>query len=176
MSRNVEIKARVTDLPEAERRAAALATEGPTVIRQDDTFFAGSRGRLKLREFGDGTGQLIHYERADASGPKVSDYVLSATADPSSLREALARAYGVRGRVKKVRRLYMAGRTRIHLDSVEGLGSYVELEVVLREAEPPDAGRAEARRLMQALGVADTDLVEGAYLDLLERHAGEAAR
>ena len=167
MSRNVEIKARVDDLAGVERRARTLATEGPALIHQDDTFFDGSRGRLKLRDFGDGTGQLIHYERPDAAGPKVSDYVLSATPEPATLREALARAYGIAGRVKKARRLYLAGRTRIHLDEVEGLGSYVELEVVLREGEGAEVGRGEAHRLMHSLGIPDSALVEGAYLDLL---------
>lgn len=170
MSRNVEIKARVADLAAVERRAATFAT-GPTVIHQDDTFFATTRGRLKLRELGDGTGQLIHYERPDAAGPKVSDYVLSATPEPATLREALARAYGVEGRVRKVRRLYLAGRTRIHLDEVEGLGRFVELEVVLREGERAEAGRAEAEALMARLGIEPAGLVEGAYLDLLREPA-----
>ena len=168
MSRNVEIKARVADLDAVARLAAAIATEGPTRIDQDDTFFSGSRGRLKLRQFADGSGQLILYDRADAAGPKVSDYVLSATAAPDTLREALARAYGVLGRVKKVRTLFLAGRTRIHLDRVEGLGDFVELEVVLREGESAGDGRMEADRVMGSLGIAAGDLVEGAYLDLLQ--------
>jgi adenylate cyclase class IV len=168
LSRNVEIKARVADLDAVARLAAGIATGGPTRIEQDDTFFEGARGRLKLRQFGDGSGQLIHYDRADAAGPKVSDYVLSATAEPDSLRAALTRAYGVRGRMRKVRTLYLAGRTRIHLDRVEGLGSFVELEVVLGEGEGAEAGRAEAGRIMQALGIAPRDLVEGAYLDLMQ--------
>ena len=173
MSRNVEIKARVADLAAVERRAATFAT-GPTVIHQDDTFFAGSRGRLKLRELADGTGQLIHYQRADAAGPKLSDYVLSTTAEPATLREALTRAYGVLGRVKKVRRLYMAGRARIHLDQVDGLGSFLELEVVLREGEGADDGRAEAHALMRSLAIDREDCIEGAYLDLLQQRESAA--
>jgi len=58
------------------------------------------------------------------------------TAAPDALREALTLAYGVIGRVRKVRTLFMAGRTRIHLDRVEGLGEFLELEVVLAEHEP----------------------------------------
>ena len=176
MSRNVEIKARVADLAAVEHRAASFAT-GPTLIHQDDTFFAGSRGRLKLRELADGSGQLIHYERPDAMGPKVSDYVLSTTLEPATLREALTRAYGVLGRVKKVRRLYMSGRTRIHLDQVERLGSFVELEVVLDDGENPEDGQREARDVMAALGITEASLVPGAYLDLLGRdNAAEATR
>jgi predicted adenylyl cyclase CyaB len=69
--------------------------------------------------------------------------------------------------VRKQRTLFLAGRTRIHLDRVEGLGDFLELEVVLAEGEPADAGVREARALMHALGVESSQLVEGAYVDLL---------
>ena len=166
-TRNVEIKARVGDLATAEARAAAIASEGPFDLEQDDTFFACPRGRLKLRQLAAGRGELIHYHRPDQDGPKLSDYVRVPTSDPEGLRDALARALGVTGRVRKQRRLYLAGRTRIHLDRVEGLGDFLELEVVLAPGEPVVAGEAEARRLMQALGVVETDLITGAYVDLL---------
>lgn len=167
MSRNTEIKARVPDLRPVESRAQAIATGGPEDLFQDDTFFPCPRGRLKLRDFGDGSGQLIHYDRADEAGPKVSEYVISATAAPASLREALARAFGVLGRVVKRRRVYLVDRTRVHLDQVEGLGAFVELEVVLRDDEAPRDGEAVARELMAALGIQAGQLVTGAYLDLL---------
>lgn len=167
MPRNVEIKARSADLAAVEARARAIATSPPEDLAQDDTFFAVPRGRLKLREFADGTGQLIHYERPDATGPKTSDYVITPVAEPATLREALTRALGTVGRVRKQRRVYLVGRTRVHLDRVEGLGDFVELEVVLAEGEPEAAGREEARRLLATLGVDEGALLEGAYLDLL---------
>ena len=169
MPRNVEIKARVGDLAAVEERARAVATVGPEEIFQDDSFFACDRGRLKLRDFGDGRGQLIHYRRADEAGPKLSDYSIAPTADPAALRETLGRAFGVLGRVVKARRLYLVDRTRVHLDRVEGLGSFVELEVVLREDEAPEDGMAVARKLLGHLGIAEDQLVTGAYLDLLGR-------
>jgi predicted adenylyl cyclase CyaB len=168
VARNIEIKARVADLAAVEARARPIATSGPQEIFQDDTFFRCRRGRLKLRDFGDGTGQIIHYSRADDAGPKVSDYVIAPTADPHALREALSRAHGIEGRVVKRRRLYLAGRTRIHLDRVEGLGDFAELEVVLGDGDAIEAGDAEARSIMQALGIGEADLVTGAYLDLLK--------
>lgn len=167
MPRNVEIKAHVADLPGLERRAAELADSGPESIYQDDTFFACPGGRLKLRDFGNGRGELIFYQRADESGPKPSYYRIAPTTDPDSLRQVLLEAYGSPGRVIKHRTLYLAGRTRIHLDRVEGLGDFMELEVVLTEDETPDQGRAEARRLMTDLGITADALLEGAYLDLI---------
>jgi adenylate cyclase class IV len=165
--RNVEVKAAVADLAAVEARARAIATEGPIEIAQDDTFFACASGRLKLREFGDGRGELIHYSRGDDTGPKPSDYIISATPDPEVLRETLGRALGTIGRVRKRRRLYLCDRTRIHLDQVDGLGDFVELEVVLGEGESVEAGESEARRILAALGIDASRLVAGAYLDLL---------
>ena len=167
MPRNIEIKARVGDLETLRRRAAELAEGGPEVIFQDDTFFSCPTGRLKLRDFGNRQGELIFYQRADESGPKPSYYRIAPTDDPESLRQVLLEAYGSPGRVVKQRTLYLAGRTRIHLDRVAGLGDFMELEVVLGEDETPEQGLAEAQRLMSELGIEASALVEGAYLDLL---------
>ena len=167
MARNVEIKASVDDLAAIEARARAIATQGPHDLVQDDTFFACARGRLKLRELAGGRGELIHYVRADEAGPKVSDYSIAPTAAPAALRDTLARAFGIVGRVAKRRRLYLVDRTRIHLDQVEGLGSFVELEVVLHEAESVEDGRAVAEDVMKKLGIGAAQRVTGAYLDLL---------
>jgi len=169
VARNIEIKAWVDDMDALEARAAAIADAGPTPIAQDDTFFRCPvpGERLKLRDFGDGRGELIFYRRPDASGPKTSFYVLSPTASPATLREALTLAYGQAGRVRKQRTLYLIGRTRVHLDRVEGLGELMELEVVLAEGDDAEAGTAEAQALMARLGIDACRLVEGAYVDLL---------
>jgi predicted adenylyl cyclase CyaB len=166
---NVEIKARVEDVVAFERRVAEVADGPPETIEQCDTFLATSRGRLKLREFRDGSGELIQYERRDGAGPKTSDYLIARTPEAETLKDVLARALGVRGTVRKRRRLYMRGQTRIHVDRVEGLGDFMELEVVLSEHQTPADGRAIAEELMRVLGVETHDLVEAAYVDLLAR-------
>jgi predicted adenylyl cyclase CyaB len=168
---NVEIKARVEDVVAFERRVAEVADGPPETIEQCDTFLTTSRGRLKLREFRDGSGELIQYERRDGAGPETSEYSIARTPEAEALKGVLARALGVRGTVRKRRRLYMRGQTRIHLDRVEGLGSFMELEVVLNEHQTPADGRAIAEDLMQALGVESHHLVEAAYVDLLARRA-----
>ena len=173
MPRNVEIKARTDNPTRLRQLALALADSGPELIRQRDTFYNVPRGRLKLREFADGSGELIAYERPDRDGPKTSHYAISPTADPGSLHKALDMALGVRGVVAKERTLILCGRTRIHLDDVAGLGHFVELEVVLGDGESEALGRAEADALMVRLEIAATDLVEGAYLDHLAGRAGD---
>jgi len=167
MARNIEIKARIDDVSAMAAAVARLANEPPTEAIQDDTFFRCDAGRLKLRSFLDGTGKLILYRRANAPGPKESWYTVSETHQADTLRETLTHAYGRVGRVHKHRTVYLIGRTRVHLDIVEGLGHFLELEVVLTENESPDAGVREAHDLMARLGVKPEQLVDGAYLDLL---------
>lgn len=167
MARNIEIKARVAD-PEALAAAtAAIADEGPIEIFQDDTFFNCATGRLKLRDFGNGTGELIYYRRADQSGPKESFYLLSPTTSPENLRESLRLANGISGRVIKHRTVYLVGQTRVHLDHVENLGHFMELEVVMRDTQGSDEGSRIAHALMSRLGIEASALIEGAYVDLL---------
>jgi adenylate cyclase class IV len=73
------------------------------------------------------------------------------------------------GRVIKQRTLYRVGCTRVHLDRVQGLGDFMELEVVLADDEPRRGGIDEAHALMARLGIAPQALVQGAYRDLLNQ-------
>ncbi len=171
MPRNIEIKARIASVEALRPRAEALAGAPAELIVQDDTFFQVPQGRLKLREFADGCGELIHYHRADSTEAKASDYVRVPTPDPAALRLALARACGLQGRVHKQRWLCLVGATRIHLDRVSGLGDFMELEVVLQDGQSDADGQALAESLMQQLGLAEphhpVERLAGSYLDLL---------
>jgi PAS domain S-box-containing protein len=167
-ARNIEVKARVASLAEVEGRARTLADQGPIDLAQDDTFFACAGGRLKLRELAPDRGEVIFYRRPDTPGPKLCDYTRVPTAAPALVRSLLGDALGVIGRVRKRRRLYLVGTTRIHLDEVEGLGTYLELEVVLDKEQSAAEGEAVARRLLAELGVEPAQLASGAYLDLLQ--------
>lgn len=171
MARNIEIKAHINSIATVLPKALAVATAEPVEIQQDDTFFQCDNGRLKLRAFDAQCGELIFYSRANQAGPKTSFYVISQTEQPQQLREVLAAAHGVVGRVIKQRILVMAGRTRIHLDRVNDLGEFLELEVVLDEHEDEAVGIAEAHALMQQLGVGAEQLIETAYVDLLRQQA-----
>ena len=171
MARNIEIKARVENPATLRDRVEAIADSGPITIQQEDVFFECSSGRLKLRKFPDGSAELIQYHRPDSVAPSSSDYIKVEVSDAIAMEEALSRAFGVRGVVRKERKLYMVDRTRIHLDRVAGLGNFVELEVVLAEGESDEEATAEADRLVDSLGITTTDLVQQAYIDLLEQTA-----
>jgi predicted adenylyl cyclase CyaB len=167
MARNVEIKARIENVALLAPKVAALASEGPLDLAQDDTFFRCETGRLKLRAFSNQAGELIFYRRVNQSGPKESFYLRSPTSSPENLRESLSLAYGQIGRIRKYRTLYLVGRTRVHLDRVEGLGHFLELEVQLVDDESSEQGVREAGELMDKLGIQPEQLIEGAYLDLM---------
>jgi predicted adenylyl cyclase CyaB len=167
VARNIEIKARVAGLDLVRARAASLTSVPSEILTQTDTFFVVAQGRLKVREFSDGSGELIAYSRPDQPGPKESVYTRFACHNARDLSTTLGLALTVRGTVVKQREVFLVGRTRVHLDEVEGLGCFVELEVVLREGEEIADGRREAGNLVRALEIPETDLVASAYIDLL---------
>ncbi|XP_041365704.1 uncharacterized protein LOC121380794 [Gigantopelta aegis] len=167
MPRNVEIKARMSDQTFLVNQAAELSSSDGCLIVQEDTFFNTPEGRLKLRQIKGDKAQLIYYNRPDKPGPKLSDYHVTIIENPGSLKTTLSKAYGIKGVVKKERRLYLVGQTRVHVDSVEGLGDFMELEVVLDEDQTVDDGQKIAENLMTQLGVKKEDLIQGAYMDLI---------
>ena len=169
MAANIEVKARVDDFEALKARAELLSDQPLVVIVQEDTFFNTPKGRLKLRILGPDRGELIYYERPDQDGPKRSDYHLAQTYEPENLKTTLSLALGIRGVVKKTRYLYMAGQTRIHLDEVEGLGYFLELEVVMKQGQSDAEGQAIAEELMRRLEVREAMLLEGAYMDLIDQ-------
>jgi len=167
MATNVEIKARARDFDGQMARAAELAATPRELISQVDIFYESPAGRLKLRLFSETRGELIFYRRADQDGPKISAYERYPTEDAQTLKRVLDLSLPVRGVVRKRRWLYLCGQTRIHLDEVEGLGRFLELEAVMRPGQDPAEGEEIARGLMAELGVEPEDLIDRAYVDLL---------
>jgi predicted adenylyl cyclase CyaB len=174
MPSNIEIKAHARNFREIKARAEKLSNKPVEVIPQEDVFFNTPQGRLKLRILSGEKGQLIYYTRPDQQGPKRSDYQIFHTSEPESLKRVLELAYGIRGVVRKTRYLCLVGQTRVHLDDVEGLGQFMELEVVMRDGQSDAEGQSIAEDLLERLGVARSDLLEGAYMDLLESSNGSS--
>ncbi|MBL4673935.1 MAG: class IV adenylate cyclase [Arenicella sp.] len=172
MAQNIEIKARATNVASQLKLGEQISDKTLVTLVQSDTFFNVVDGRLKLREFSDAfsdaKAQLIFYRRVDTSGPKLSEYHITETDDAAGLKSVLQKAYGIRQVVNKVRSLYMVGRTRLHFDAVENLGDFIELEVVLDEHDSVQGGEAEAEALMRKLNIQASDLIDVAYVDLLE--------
>jgi homotetrameric cytidine deaminase len=164
--RNVELKARDHD-PEATLAAAlGHGAQDQGVLTQKDTYFAAREGRLKLREEHDAA-TLIAYARADAATARTSAYHLVDVPDPAVLTAALDASLGTVVVVEKFRRLLLWDGVRIHLDAVEGLGTWVELEAVA----PADSDLTDEHRkvaeLRSVLKIEDDDVVARGYAALL---------
>ena len=151
---NVEIKARCAD-PEAIRKTLEkLGADFRGVDRQTDTYFRVPRGRLKLRE-GNIENSLIHYDRADVPGSKESVVTLYQTQpDSTPLKEVLSRSLDALVEVKKRREIYFIGNVKFHIDDVDVLGSFVEIEAIDTTGT---VGREDLRRqceeYIEALGI-----------------------
>jgi predicted adenylyl cyclase CyaB len=165
--RNVEVKARCPDLDAARATARRLGATPAARVRQVDTYFRVPEGRLKLRRAEPGAAELIFYRRPDAAAGKVSEYCRAPVTDSDALRPVLAAALGVRVEVIKVRELWLLGNVRIHLDEVEGLGTFLEFEAVVGGPYSETDGRAEVGELTAAFALRGSDLIAGSYADAL---------
>jgi homotetrameric cytidine deaminase len=166
-SRNIEIKAVDPDPSRTLERALALGARDEGEIRQLDIYFARASGRLKLRQQEPGETELIQYRRPDETEARTSSYRRVPVSDGEGLRDALDAALGTLVVVHKRRRLLLWEDVRIHLDEVEGLGSYVELEAVADPASDLSAEHDRIARLRDELDIADGALVAEGYSDLL---------
>jgi cytidine deaminase len=165
---NVELKARHADLKAAAARCVELGAADEGVLQQRDTFFAARRGRMKLREIDGAVSELLVYERSDDPEPAESSYQRVQVPDPAELGDALEAALGPPlVVVSKRRRLFLLEGVRIHLDQVDGLGTFIEFEGVLPDAGDLGTARTKVARLRGELGVQDADLVSVGYADLL---------
>ena len=163
--RNLEFKARLADAPAMLAQARRLGADLWGDLRQTDTYFAVVRGRLKLRETAGFPAELIYYERDEVGETRPSDYTVVAFKDAGDLREALSRALGVVAVVRKRRTLLLLDTTRIHLDNVEGLGSFIEIEVPVSGEGQSAAERLTA--LIASLGLTWDDCIRQSYADMV---------
>lgn len=170
MAQNIEIKSIMRREMDEVLEMVRLVADSPEpiVLHQTDTYFKANEGRLKLRVINGEEAQLIAYARDDEkSGPKLSCYKITRVEDADVMRAMLADSLGVVAEVQKCRRVFFKDNVRIHLDEVEGLGQYLELEVVLDPGVSVESGTAKAEELMSHLHIVPDDLIEGSYLDMV---------
>lgn len=170
--RNIELKARDRDPDASLAISRALGAEDCGEIAQRDTYFEVAHGGLKLREEKPGRPHLIQFERANELQQRESRYRIVEIGDGAALCAALTDALGIRGIVVKRRRLLLWRSVRIHLDEVEQLGTFIELEAVA----PPDSDLAHEHQLIahlrDSLGITDERLVAFGYAEQLIRGDG----
>jgi predicted adenylyl cyclase CyaB len=166
--RNVEAKFKLANRERTLKQALAVGFTKRAELSQRDTFFVTASGKLKLREEAGGA-QLIFYRRRDLEALQLSDYEIVPVAEPLRMRSIMASAFGVLAEVIKRRVLLMRDNVRLHLDSVEGLGEFGEIEAVLIEGESETANRDRVARLLEDLEIRDADLIDVSYFELMTR-------
>ncbi len=166
--RNIEIKAKASALDRVREIAREIATENLGILSQTDTYFWCNQGRLKLRQIEDQPTQLIWYDRPDVDQPKGSDYSIIEIDNANSVKSALTELLGIRQVVCKKREVFLYQNVRIHLDEVQDLGTFIELEAVLDVGEEDHRGQSQVAWLCEKLGIDESDLLPCSYVDLLD--------
>jgi len=168
---NVEIKARC-DSPVRIQRLLFVEKEGISkgIDHQIDTYFEVASGRLKLRQ-GTIENYLIHYERNDQFGPKLSVVSLvKLTHEQTDPMKVLLEKSGLKTKVvvDKIRAIYFIDNVKFHIDEVVGLGSFVEIEAIDLDGSIGQAGLlSQCEEYMEYLGIQKADLISNSYSDLL---------
>ena len=171
---NIEIKARTANADFIRHYLLNHGADFKGIDEQTDTYFNVSNGRLKLRE-GNIEKNLIYYNRPNQEGPKQSDFQLFPADDSNSLRHILSAALGIKVTVKKKREIYFIDNIKFHIDSLEGLGNFVEIEASNKNYEIEVAKLHEqCNYYMNEFGIEKSDLINCSYSDmLLELPVGE---
>ena len=160
---NIECKLRLHDPDGARRIARELGATRAGMLEQEDVFYDHPRLRLKRRATTGRPVEWILYARTDEGAARESRYELLTDDEARQRFDDLGEPVGV---VRKRRDLWLLENVRIHIDEVEGLGDFLELEAVVGDEHPPEACRASVDRLLDALAPALGDIVPVAYVDL----------
>lgn len=164
---NIEIKARSTDpgfIREylLDHHAKFIGSD-----EQTDTYFNVSKGRLKLRE-GIIENNLIYYNRSNQADPKSSHFQLIKLEDPKAIKEVLSQSCGIKVIVHKKREIYYIENVKFHIDELEGLGTFIEIEAGNILADKTETELLEQCNFyMIEFKINTNDLVAESYSDLL---------
>lgn len=164
---NIEIKARSNNQEKIRQILQQEGADFKGVDHQIDTYFQVPHGRLKLRE-GQIENALIHYEREETRGLKSSSITLFASPAGSTLKEVLIKALDILAIVDKKREIYFIGNVKFHIDTVDGLGNFVEIEAIDSDGTiGKDMLSKQCDSYIKMFGIEERDLVAASYSDLI---------
>ena len=164
---NIEIKASCSDPDRIEQILNDEEADNKGLDHQVDTYFNIPEGRLKLRE-GNIENSLIFYKRDNISGPKESHVQLYKTKPDSGLKEVLVHSLGTKVIVDKKRKIFFVENIKFHIDLVENLGSFIEIEAIDKTGTIGQAKlEVQCERYIKKFGINKSDLISVSYSDLL---------
>lgn len=166
--RNFEFKAKVDDLEKYETMLLTLHPAYQGTDYQKDTYFNVSKGRLKLRE-GNIENSLIYYERENISGAKKSDIILYRHEPDIALKDILELQFGIKIVVGKKRKIYFIDNVKFHFDTVEQLGTFIEVEAICKKEEfTIEQLKEQCDKYFALFQLNKSDLVDKSYSDMIE--------
>jgi predicted adenylyl cyclase CyaB len=165
---NVEIKARCHDPERIRNILHEHNADFKGTDHQVDTYFDVPEGRLKLRQ-GSIEQNIIYYRRPDSPSPKSSDINLVPAEHPDELHQLLSNALNVKVVVDKRREIYFIDNVKFHIDDVEELGQFVEIEAIDNDGSLDEAHLQEqCQYYMNLFEITDDQLIAHSYSDMLE--------
>jgi predicted adenylyl cyclase CyaB len=167
MAQNVEIKVAVADL--ATLRAAIErigARWGETQEQIDRYYVVGGAERLKLRTINGHMAQMIRYARPEIAAARTSTYEITPVRDDGAGQCLVPKGPPV-VTVRKRREIWLRDNVRFHLDRVEGLSTFLELEAVVDAMHDEATCRAQVDEIVAALGLDPATFIRASYADLL---------
>jgi predicted adenylyl cyclase CyaB len=167
MPANLELKAACADPGSAHRTAHSIGARDEGILLQTDTYFGVPDGRLKLREIEGDRSELISYRRPNATPARTSRFEICPVEHPLEMIRLLELLFGIRCVVRKKRSLYLLGATRIHIDEVEGLGSFIEFEIPRGDTRLNPEEMLD--RLVKEFGIGEEDVIRHSYVDMMEQ-------
>lgn len=164
MKKNLEIKYKFRNLREIRDITGLLKNYSFTIEKQADIYYNTVKGRLKLRIINDTEGSLILYNRAEKKNKRISKYTISKTKDFRELDSILRKQFGVLVTVFKKREIYIHKNTRVHIDTVKGLGKFMEIEIIYGDIS---TAKNLMKDLISELNLDENKFIKVSYSDLL---------
>ncbi|HJV19722.1 MAG TPA: class IV adenylate cyclase [Sediminibacterium sp.] len=165
--KNFEFKAKVDSLEPYETKLLTLHPMYHGLDHQTDTYFNVPKGRLKLRE-GNIENALINYDRADVAGSKQSDVILYKHLPDPALKKIMVHQLGIKAIVDKKRKIYFIKNVKFHFDSVENLGTFIEVEAIDHNGTfTTEELQQQCNHYFQFFELTQNQVIDRSYSDLL---------
>lgn len=179
----VEIKLKIEDIDTVKTGLLHLGFKESDVLTETDTYFDNNNGdirhsdkALRIRETINHTANS-HYCQINFKGEKFDDKSMTRPEFETSVENANAIIgilnglgfYAVTPKVIKLRRELKASDVNACIDTVEGLGDFLELESVIEDNQNKDIAFSKLNQILNALGYSLEDTTTTSYLSALQK-------
>jgi len=166
---NIELKARCVNISNVRNILISLNAFFKGEDHQTDTYFNIQNGRLKIRE-GTIENCLVYYERPNYLKPMKCCYDIIKF-EPNdktleSIKKILISSLGIKVIIEKKREIYFIGNVKFHLDSVNNLGNFLEIEAIGSEFDNEESLSGQCNEYILQLGIKEEDMIGLSYSDM----------